>query len=136
MSAFVDTSALYAIMDADDKSHADAYRQWERLLALPEAPHTTNYVLVETMALLQGRLGLDCVRVFTADILPVLEVYWIVEEAHRAAHHALLVASRRDLSLVDCASFEAMRRLGLEDVFCFDRHFAEQGFRVLPALTA
>ena len=39
---------------------------------------------------------------------------------------------RRQLSLVDCASFDIMRRLGLRDVFAFDPHFAEQGFRCLP----
>jgi predicted nucleic acid-binding protein len=43
----------------------------------------------------------------------------------------LLVANRRDLSLVDCTSFEVMRRNGLEVVFTFDPHFHEQGFQVI-----
>jgi hypothetical protein len=30
-------------------------------------------------------------------------------------------------------SFEAIRRLAIDQVFCFDVHFAEQGFHVLPA---
>jgi uncharacterized protein len=51
---------------------------------------------------------------------------------HLSVHHALLVASRRDLSLVDCVSFEAMRRLRIDTVFCFDAYFAQQGFQVLP----
>ena len=39
----------------------------------------------------------------------------------------------RQLSLVDCTSFVVMRQIGIDDVFAFDRHFAEQGFTVLPA---
>lgn len=45
---------------------------------------------------------------------------------------ALLAASRRKLSLVDCVSFEIMRTLGIKTVFAFDLHFAEQGFKSIP----
>jgi predicted nucleic acid-binding protein len=37
----------------------------------------------------------------------------------------------RDLSLVDCVSFEIMRDLGIATTFSFDDHFAQQGFRRL-----
>lgn len=36
------------------------------------------------------------------------------------------------LSLTDCASFEVMRRLGLETAFSFDRDFRDCGFRMVP----
>jgi len=133
MSVFVDTSAFYALMDSDDDRHAAARSQWEHLLQAREPLHTTNYILVETTALLQNRIGMDGLRTFSADILPVLRVYWVDEGLHRSAHHALLVSARRNLSLVDCTSFEAMQRLGLEIAFCFDAHFGEQGFQALPA---
>jgi predicted nucleic acid-binding protein len=132
LSTFVDTSAFYAILDADDDRHAEARVEWERLLEGREPLHTTNYVLVETSALLQNRIGMDGLRTFTTDVLPVVSIIWIGEGMHRSAHHALLVSSRRDLSLVDCASFEAMRRLALDQAFCFDPHFAQQGFKTLP----
>ncbi len=45
---------------------------------------------------------------------------------------AFLTAGRRALSLVDCASLVVMRRLGVEKAFTFDRHFAEQGFMLIP----
>jgi predicted nucleic acid-binding protein len=67
-----------------------------------------------------------------ADVLPIVQIHYVDEGHHRSAFHALLVASRRKLSLVDCVSFESMRRSGLERAFCFDPHFAEQGFTVLP----
>lgn len=133
MSVFVDTSAFYAVLDADDFLHPAGKSAWMRLLEERSVLHTTNYILVETMALLQRRLGMEGLRTFVADILPVVRVVWVDEGIHRSAQHALLVASRRSLSLVDCVSFEAMRRLGLFTAFSFDQHFSEQGFQLLPA---
>lgn len=136
MSVFVDTSAFFAVLDAGDNNHAAAKTAWERLLDDREDLHTTNYVLVETASLLQSRLGLDALREFAADVLPVMDLHVVDEGQHRSAFHALLVAARGRLSLVDCASFECMRRVGLERAFCFDPHFAEQGFIVVPASAA
>jgi predicted nucleic acid-binding protein len=132
MTTFVDSSAFFAVLDADDRMHSKARREWERLLETNTAFRTTNYVLVETSALLQSRIGMEAVRVFAADVLPVLDIIWVDAGMHLSAQHSLLVASRRDLSLVDCISFEAMRRLRIDDVFCFDPHFSQQGFKVLP----
>jgi predicted nucleic acid-binding protein len=132
MGVFVDTSAFYAVLDAGDVNHGAARAVWERLLTDREDLHTTTYVIMEIAALLQGRLGLEALREFAADVLPIVHVQCVDEGHHRSAFHALLVASRRKLSLVDCASFESMRRTGIDRAFCFDRHFAEQGFEVLP----
>jgi predicted nucleic acid-binding protein len=49
-------------------------------------------------------------------------------EQHERAMPALIVASRREMSLVDAVSFEAMRRRGLDQPLAFDRHFEEAGF--------
>ena len=49
-----------------------------------------------------------------------------------AAMTALIAAARRDISIVDWASFEIMRRRGVHEVFTFDQHFREQGFSPLP----
>jgi len=94
---------------------------------------TSNYVLVESFALLQASLGMEAVRAFHDAVLPVLHVHWTTPEDHEVAMQALLVADRRRLSLVDCTSFQLMRRLGVPRAFAFDRHFAEQGFELLPA---
>ncbi len=133
MTAFIDTSAFFAVLDADDRMHPPASAEWQRLLENGTTLRTTNYVLVEASALLQKRIGMEGLRAFAADLLPVLDVIWVDEGIHLSAENSLLVSARRDLSLVDCASFEAMRRLRIEQVFCFDPHFAEQGFKVLPA---
>jgi predicted nucleic acid-binding protein len=136
VSIFVDTSAFYAVLDADDERHAEAAQAWESMLSSREPIHTTIYVIVETTALLQNRIGMDGLRLFAADILPVVHLLWVDEGMHRSAMHALLVAGQRRLSLVDCVSFEAMRGLRIETAFCFDPHFAQQGFHLLPAAPA
>jgi predicted nucleic acid-binding protein len=133
MSAFIDTSAFHAVMDAGDTMHPKAKAEWLRLLSENVELRTTNYVLVEALALLQSRIGLDAVRLFSEDITPVLRIIWVDSSVHNTAIQLVLTAARRELSFVDCVSFQAMRSQGIRDAFCFDPHFAEQGFRVLPA---
>jgi len=132
MSTFIDTSALLAVLDADDQNHPMAKQAWENLVANESDLVCTNYVLVETFALVQSRLGLEAVRTFQEDIVPLLRIEWIDAQSHASGVAALLIAARRQLSLVDCASFDAMRRLGITTAFTFDRHFAEQGFNKIP----
>ena len=132
MSLFVDTSALLAIIDADQARHDDVVRVWYELLDLERVLFTSNYVLVETFALVQRRLGSDAARELANVLVPLLEPLWVNEAIHAAAVASLIAAGRQQLSLVDCASFELMRRNGLTDALALDRDFAEQGFDVLP----
>lgn len=129
---FVDTSAIYAVLDADDSGHTSAKETWRQLLVTDSSMITSNYILVEAFALLQNRLGNAAVRVFQEDIIPLFDVRWIDEAVHHAAVSALLMAGRRKLSLVDCSSFEVMRQTGIRTAFSLDRHFVEQGFQVIP----
>jgi predicted nucleic acid-binding protein len=128
VSVFVDTSALLAVLDADEDRHRDAARLWQGLVTADAPLLVTNYVVVETFAVVARRLGLDAVRTLANALLPLLEIEWVTAEVHTAAVAALLVANRRGLSLVDCVSFETMRRRGLSRAFAFDQHFEEQGF--------
>jgi predicted nucleic acid-binding protein len=131
VSVFVDTSALLAVLDADERRHGAAKARWTALVESEEALVTTSYVLVEVHALVQSRLGVPAVRSLAEDVLPVLHVHWIAAEDHAAAVASLLTAGRRRLSLVDCASFVVMRRTGVTRAFAYDAHFAEQGFVTL-----
>jgi predicted nucleic acid-binding protein len=131
MSVFLDTSAWLAVLDADDQFHPRARRAWADLINRAEDLVCTNYVLVETFALAQHRLGLEAVRSLVEDILPLLRVHWIGEAEHGAGVAALLTAGRRQLSLVDCTSFIVMRQLRLRTAFAFDSDFATQGFETL-----
>ncbi len=70
MTAFVDTSALLAVLHAADANHARAARSWRRLVEADERLVTTSYVLVETLALLQHRFGLGAVGDFQDAVAP------------------------------------------------------------------
>lgn len=131
MRTFVDTSAFYALLDRDDANTQKAKKIWTGLLGADQPLVTSNYILVEAFALIQSRLGLEAIRGFQEDILPLVDVEFVSPELHRSGIAALLSASRRSLSLVDCVSFELMRSSGIKTVFAFDSHFKEQGFVVL-----
>ncbi len=132
MTVFVDTSALYAVLDRSDANHLAARRLWQRLLPEGSILVTTNYVVLETSALVQSRLGVAALRTLHEDVVPALAVEFIDERRHKEGVSAVLSSARRKLSLVDCVSFAVMREAGLREVFCFDRHFAEQGFACRP----
>jgi len=131
-SIFIDTSAFLAVLDADDDYHAAAKSAWGEILASGSLLVTSNYILIETFALVQNRLGLPAIRVFQEDIVPLLATRWVDATIHAAATSALLAANRKKLSLVDCVSFEVMRHAAIKGVFTFDRHFHEQGFDCIP----
>jgi len=132
MKVFIDTSAFLAVFDADDANHGKAKEEWNKILVSQSTLISNNYVLVETFALIQRRFGIKAVIMFQNDILPVLHIEWVAEPVHNAGVSALLTASKRKLSLVDCVSFETMRNSGIKTVFAFDSHFREQGFRCIP----
>ena len=125
---FVDTSALVALLDTGDRQHGPAERIWQKLLENGNELVCNNYVLVEAYALIQRRYGMGILRAFQDDAVPLLNVVWLGPEEHESAVSALFSANRRGLSLVDCASMETMRRLGIRTIFAFDPHFTELGF--------
>ncbi len=129
---FVDTSAFYALLDGDDAEHSRALKLWEGEPPGEGGLVTTNYVVLESMALLQSRLGMPAVRAFRDVILPLVRIEWIDEVVHAQAVSAFIATDRRGLSLVDLSSFETMRRLGVRSAFTFDRHFRQYGFQILP----
>ncbi len=128
MRLFVDTSAFFALLDRDDANHKRAKRIWTEVFSSEGTLVTTNYTVVETYALIKHRLGKEAVRGFQEDILPLTNIEFVNSETHKSGVSALHAASRRNLSLVDCVSFEIMRALGIRTAFAFDPHFREQGF--------
>src|SRR5512139_2904443 len=132
MRIFIDTSAFFALLDSADDNHQAAKNVWAQILSRENTLVTSNYVLVETFALLQNRLGMTAVRAFQRDLFPILNVEFVNLETHRSGISALLAAAKRNLSLVDCVSFELMVSLGIKTAFAFDTHFKAAGFHARP----
>ncbi len=132
MNIFVDTSAFLAVLDESDTNHRVAKPLWNKIISGGDVLLCHNYILVETSALVFRRLGMEAVRVFEQDIMPILRIIWVTKEVHYAAVSAHLVADRCNLSLVDCVSFEVMRRTGVQKAFAFDHHFRDYGYDLNP----
>lgn len=127
---FLDTSAIYALADRADANHRRAARLFAEALASGERFVTHNYVLVESMALLQHRLG-PAAAVKLADDAQAFELEWITSAIHDQAIDWLRTSDRRHVSLVDGVSFIVMRSRQIEVAFAFDPHFVGEGFRLL-----
>lgn len=133
MSAvFVDTSAILALLVANDVKHSAAIRAFESLHRETASLFSTSYVLVETYALLGHRHGKRAVRRFRDEFVPLLDIVWVDEELHENALNSYISSNAsRSLSLVDLVSFAAMRLRGTHRAFAFDRHFSDSGFEIV-----
>ena len=131
--AFVDTSGFYAALDGSDPNHGGAIAlfseadrgEWHFL--------THNYVVHETWALVQSRLGWPAVETWLRLLLPRCQIAWIDENLHALAATRCRQAKERRLSLTDCVSLELMAREQIREALAYDEHFAADGI-VVPRL--
>ena len=125
MSAFVDTSAFYAVVDDDDSHFARA----KELLDTGEPLITTDFVLAETWRLVRDRLGHAAAERFWGTlragaaaiehVTPAdLDAAWRIGEAF----------PDQGFSIVDRTSFAVMERLGVHRAVAFDDDFAVYRF--------
>jgi predicted nucleic acid-binding protein len=128
---FIDSSAIYAMADRADSNHGRSQRLFEQLLVEQQPLSTHNYVVVESLALIQNRLGLAAAKAFEKS-LHNFRVVWIDEETHDLAS-ARWAKGRRTLSFVDHVSFVVMERFGITTAFAFGSDFVGAGFNILSA---
>ncbi|OGS49676.1 MAG: hypothetical protein A3K65_09635 [Euryarchaeota archaeon RBG_16_68_12] len=132
---FVDTSAWYALMDAEDPHHREA-RSFHADLGRGRFGRlvTSDYVLDEAYTLLRLRASLDYVR--RLDHLlgrsRSLVQLWIGEEDFRRALQLMLEREDKVWSFTDCTSFVVMESMGVRDAFTFDSNYREAGFTLHP----
>lgn len=129
---FIDSSALLAIVQVDDANHSRAKQQWASLLTANEVLYTNNYVVLESISIIQKRSGLNVLKKLQDNILAVVGVDWVDPGQHAQALETVFELNHRKLSLVDCTAFQTMRRLGINTAFTFDTHFREEGFNTIP----
>lgn len=129
---FLDTSAIYAWTDAADSNHPIAVRRLRAILEAGEELLTHNYVLIESMALLQARLGLAVAIKLAKDATSFI-IEWVDEDLHDSGIRELEGSKKRHVSLVDHISFLVMRRHHLATAFAFDPDFTAAGFRLFEA---
>lgn len=129
---FVDTSGFYAELDGTDPNHEKAAAAFALSLQNKWKLITTNYVLHESWAVIQARLGWNAVDAWRDRLVSLCEVVWITQDLHALGEARCRQARQRHLSLTDCISIEIMRRRGTGQAIAFDDHFCREGF-CLPA---
>jgi uncharacterized protein len=130
MKVFGDTSGFFALLVRNDHMHVRAKLNFAYFAENCSRLLTSSFVLVETVALLQRRVGLTAVHDFQSKIIPLLEVTWVGNELYTRAIQRLFALNDRNISLVDCLSFEIMESRELTCAFSFDKHFEENGFSI------
>lgn len=124
---FLDTSALYAYINAKDP---DYRRVNDFLNSFKGRVIITNYIFDEIVTLVLARLGHDK-AVFVGNILnksPQVDRVWVTLSDEKAAW--MLFVSRKDkgYSFTDCISFVVMKRLKISKCAALDGHFKSEGF--------
>jgi predicted nucleic acid-binding protein len=118
-----DSSAILALLDADDLDHPRAVAIAGQIALERRPSFITNYIEVEAHALLLRKLGRTLAREWLlAGGLPVIRA--LPDEEDRAreivARHA-----DKDWSLCDAISFALLDVRGIRRAFTFDRHFLQ-----------
>ena len=129
-SVLWDSSAILALLDADDADHAGAVSAARRIASEKRPSFITNYVEAEAHALLVRKLGRTIARhwLLTGG-LPVLPAFPGEEQR---AKDILARHSDKDWTLCDAISFALLDARHVTRVFTFDHHFRQYGrFQVL-----
>ncbi len=128
---FVDTSGFYAVLNGSDSFHKIAAAAFVRAEEEKWTLVTTNYVVHETWALVQNRLGWDALDAFFDSILPLCRVDFVDEHLHTLGEGRCRQARSRRLSLTDCISLEYMKGHDIIEAIACDEHFSQAKI-VLP----
>jgi len=130
MIIFADTSGLFALLVQNDHMHILAKQNFAYFAQHRAQLLTSSFVLVETAALLQRRVGLEAIHDFQSKIIPLLEIIWVNGDWYTRAIQRLFALNNQNVSFVDCLSFEIMESREITHAFSFDKHFPENGFSI------
>jgi predicted nucleic acid-binding protein len=124
-SVLWDSSAILALLDADDADHARAVAVARQIASERQPSFISNYVEAEAHALLLRKLGRVIAREWLlTGGLPVIRA--LPEEEERAKE-LLARYTDKDWTLCDAVSFALLDARRIRRVFTFDHHFRQYG---------
>ena len=131
-SLFVDTSGWGCFLDSNEPLHREASVILRRTALDGRGLVTTNYVVIELVALLSSRFHFPRPEVIRAierlKRTLLLEIIHITPALDDAAWALLKARPDKEWLLVDAASFVVMGNYGLTEALTTDQHFAQAGF--------
>jgi predicted nucleic acid-binding protein len=128
MKVFIDTGALYALVDQDDVKHNDACRVWEKLLTENIPLISTILVVSETYTLIRYKLGHTQAIEFLNTISEAeqskhIDTRLLNEELIKHACTILHKYADHRLSYTDAVSLALIELEEIGYSFDFDYHF-------------
>ena len=120
-----DSSAILALLDADDADHERAVAVARQLASEKRPSFVTNYIEAETHALLLRKLGRTLAREWLlTGGLPVVRA---LPEEEQRAKEILARYGDKDWTLCDAISFAVLDTRRIRRAFTFDHHFRQYG---------
>lgn len=124
-SVLWDSSAILALLDADDADHARAVAVAREIASDQRPSFISNYVEAEAHALLLRKLGRTIARQWLlTGGLPVVRALPAEEQR---AHEILARHTDKDWTLCDAISFAILDARHVARAFTFDHHFRQYG---------
>jgi uncharacterized protein len=135
LKVFIDTSALVAYFNADDKYHEDALKTMN---AFRDGSHTltrlyiSDYVFDEAMTFFKCVLNQRKVAETIGEAL-MESPFTSMLRVDDAVFDEAWVRFKRDSgsSFTDCTSYALMDRQGINICFTYDDHFKLAGYQIL-----
>jgi hypothetical protein len=132
--AFIDTSALYALLDRNDARHQAVKHSITRIIGKGGSLVASDYVVAEAVNLANARGG----HLIGRRVLDLIEtsagitVEWIGPARFGAAKTLFRQRPDQGYSFTDCTSFVLMTELELWQALTLDEHFRKAGFAIHP----
>lgn len=129
---FMDTSAHYVLANRKDPVHGKAKQFLSSLSSQNVIIVVTNFIIAEIYTLILRRLGRENAIQYVSNLSMSSWIIRVSEEDEKTGWNILLRYQDKDFSYVDAVSFAVMERLKIKEIFAFDEHFEQYGFRLLP----
>ena len=124
-SVLWDSSAILALLDADDADHARAVGVARDIASERRPSFITSYIEAETHALLLRKLGRGIAREWL--LTGGLTVVPVFPAEEQKAKEILVRHTDKDWTLCDAISFAVLEARHVTRAFTFDHHFRQYG---------
>lgn len=127
----LDTVGLIALWDESDQWHVAAANAFAELQNRPVSLLTTTYVLLEAGNAAARRPYRDAVVRLHKSLAALGLLVSPTDDDWLRAWAAYECTDADHAGIVDCVSFEVMRRMQISHAFTNDRHFRAAGFQTM-----
>lgn len=130
---FLDTGYVIALESADDQNHEAASNHWRNFPKPLPLVLTTTYVFDEIVTFFNSRSH----HVKAVEIgerlmsSPSVQLIHVDETLFFDAWRLFKQREDKSYSLTDCVSFCVMKKFKCKKALSFDKHFQQEGFRLL-----